>query len=53
MFSLLSALLVRLSGILDEPWVQSTQFLRNVRFIATKCNNHALMSFVLSNSAGY
>ena len=32
MFSMLRALLLRLSGLLDERWVQSTQFFRMVRF---------------------
>ena len=43
-------LLVRLSGMLDEPWVQSTRFLRKVRIIAAKFNNHALTFFGLSGS---
>ena len=34
MFSILRTLLVRLSGMLDEPWVQSIRYLRKVGFIA-------------------
>ena len=49
-FSLSRTLSVRLSGMLDEPWVHSTRFLSKVRFIAIKCINHVLMSFGLSNS---
>ena len=49
-FSMLKALLVRLSGMLDEPWVQSTRLLRKVRFLATKFSNHVLMSSRLTNS---
>ena len=33
LFSMLRTLLVRLSGMLDEPWVQSTRYLRKVGFI--------------------
>ena len=50
-FSMLSTLLVRLSGMLDGPVVQSTRFLREVRIIAMKFNNHALMSFGFSGSS--
>ena len=38
MFSMLRTLLVRLSGMLDEPWVQSTRYLRKVGFIAGMFN---------------
>ena len=48
MFSMLRKLLVRLSGMLDEPWVQSTRYLRNVGFIAGMFNSHVPMWFVLS-----
>ena len=51
--SMLRTFLVCLSAMLDEPWVQSTQFLRKVRFIVTKCKNHVLMSFGLSNSCAF
>ena len=50
MLSMLRTQLVHLSGMLHEPWVQSTQFLRNLRIIATKFNNHVLMSCGLSGS---
>ena len=36
LFSMLRTLLVRLSGMLDEPWVQSTRHLRKVGFIVGK-----------------
>ena len=48
MFSMLSTLLVRLSGMLDEPWVQSTRYLRKVGFIAGMFNSHVPMWFGLS-----
>ena len=48
MFSMLRTLLVCLSGVLGEPWLQSNGFLRKARVIATKFNNHVLMSFGLS-----
>ena len=38
MFSMLRTLLVRLSGMLDEPWMQSTRYLRKVGFIAGMFN---------------
>ena len=50
MFSMLRTLLVRLSGMLDEPWVQSTRYLRKVGFIAGMFNNHVSMWFSLSYS---
>ena len=40
MFSMLRTLLVRLSGMLDEPWVQSTRYLRKVGFNAGMFNSH-------------
>ena len=48
MFSMLRTLLVRLSGMLDEPWVQSTRYLRKVGFIAGMFNSHVPMWFGLS-----
>ena len=33
MFSMLRALLLRLNGLLDERWVQSTQYFRKVRMV--------------------
>ena len=39
MFSMLRTLLVRLSGMLDEPWVQSTRYLRKVGFITEVFND--------------
>ena len=48
MFSMLRTLLVRLSGMLDEPWVQSTRLLQKVGFIAGMFNGHAPMWFGLS-----
>ena len=36
MYSMLRTLLVRLSGMFDEPWVQSTRYLRKVGFIVGK-----------------
>ena len=53
MFSMLRTLLVRLSIMLDEPWVQSTQYLRKVRFIgfiAAMFNSHVPMYLELSGS---
>ena len=48
MFSMLMTLLIRLSGMLDEHWVQSTRYLRKVGFIAGMFSGHAPMWFVLS-----
>ena len=48
MFSMLRTLLVRLSGMLDEPWVQSTRYLLKVGFIAGMFNSHVPMWFGLS-----
>ena len=48
MFSMLRTLPVRLSGMLDEPWVQSTRYLRKVGFIAGMFNSHVPMWFRLS-----
>ena len=48
MFSMLRTLLVRLSGMLDEPWVQSTRYLRKVGFIAGIFNRRLSMWFSLS-----
>ena len=50
MFSMSRTLLVRFSGMLDEPWVQWTQLLRKIMFFATKFINHVLMSFGLNGS---
>ena len=50
MFSMLRTLLVRLSGMLDEPWVQSTRYLRKVGFVAGMFNSHMSMSLGLSGS---
>ena len=50
MFSMLRTLLVRLSGMLDEPSVQSTRYLQKVGFIAGIFNSHVSMWFVLSCS---
>ena len=47
-FSMLRTLLVRLSGMLDEPWVQSTRYLRKVGFFAAMFNSHVSMSLGLS-----
>ena len=49
-FSMLRTLLVRLSGKLDESWVQSTRYLRKVRFIAAMYNSHVSMYSGLSGS---
>ena len=49
-FSLLRSLLVRLSVMLDAPWVQSTRYLRKVGFTAVMFNNHVSMCFGLSGS---
>ena len=48
MFSMLKTLLVRLSGMLDEPWVKSTGYLRKVGFIPGMFNSHVRMWFGLS-----
>ena len=48
MFSMLRTLLVRLSGMLDELWVQSTRYLRKVGFIAGMFNSQVPMWFGLS-----
>ena len=48
MFSMLRTLLVRLSGMLDEPWVQSTRFLRKVGFTAGMFNSHVPLCVGLS-----
>ena len=50
MFSMLRTLLVRLSGKLDEPWVQSTRYLRKVRFIVVMLNSYVSNFFWLSSS---
>ena len=50
MYFMLTTLLVHVSGMLDEPWVQSTQLLRKVRFTDTKSIDQVLMSVGLSNS---
>ena len=48
MFLMLRTLLVGLSGMLDEPWVQSARCLRKVGFIAGIFNSHVAMWFGLS-----
>ena len=50
MFSMLRTLLVRLSGMLDESWVQSTRYLRKVGFIAGMFISHVSICFGLSGS---
>ena len=50
MFLMLGTLLVRLSGMLDEPRVQSTRYFRKVGFIAWMSNSHVSMCFGLSGS---
>ena len=51
MFSMLRTLLVRLSGMFDEPWVQSTRYLRKeVGFIVVMFNIYVSFSRGLSNS---
>ena len=50
MFSMLTTLLVCLSGMLVELWVQLTQFLRKVGFIAAMFNSHLSLSLGLSGS---
>ena len=50
MFSMLRTLLVHLSAMLDEPWVQSTRYLRKLGFIAGMFNSHMSMSLGLSGS---
>ena len=50
MFSVLRTLLVRLSGMLDEPREQSTRLLRKVGFLAMKFISHVLMSLGLSGN---
>ena len=50
MFSMLRTLLVRLSGMFDEPWGQSTRYFRKVGFIAGMFRSHVSMCFGLSGS---
>ena len=50
MFSMLRTLLIRLYGMLDEPWVQSSPVLRKVTFITTKFDNHVLIIRGLSSN---
>ena len=50
MFSMLRTLLVRLSGMLDEPRVQSTRYLRKVGLVAGMFNSHVPMWFGLSSN---
>ena len=50
MFSMLRTLLVRLSGMLDESWVQSTRYMRKVGFIAGMFISHVSICFGLSGS---
>ena len=45
LFSMLRTLLIRLSGMLDAPWVQSSRYLRKVGFIAGMFN--ICVSFVI------
>ena len=49
-FLMLRTLLVRLSGILDEPWVQLTRYLRKVGFTAGKFNSHVSICFGLNGN---
>ena len=49
MFAMLRTLLVRLSGMLDEPWVQSTRYLRKVGFIVVMFSSHVVIPFGLSS----
>ena len=50
MFSMLRTLLVRLSGMLDEFWVQLTRCLQKVGFIAGMFISHVSICFGLSGS---
>ena len=50
MFSMLRTLVVRLSGMLDEPWVQSFRYLRKVRFLVVMFNSYVSTSLGLSSS---
>ena len=50
MFSMLRTLLVRLFGMLDEPWVQSTRYLRKVGFIVVIYKSHLSIYLGLSSS---
>ena len=50
MFSLLMTLLVRLSGMFDKPWVQSTRYLRKVGFLVVMFNSYVSISLGLSSS---
>ena len=50
LFSLLSTLLVRLSGMSEEPWVQSSRYLRKVGFFGVMFNIHVSISLGLSSS---
>ena len=48
MFSMLKTLVVRVSGMLDEPWVQSTRYSEKVGFIAAIFNSYVSKSRGLS-----
>ena len=50
MFSMLRTLSLRHSGMLDEPWVKSTRYLRKVGFIVVMFNSHVSISLGLSGS---
>ena len=50
MFSMLRTLLIRIAGMLDESWVQSTRLFRKVRFVAMMFNSYVSMYFGLSGS---
>ena len=50
MFSMLRTLLVRLSGMLHEPWVQSIRYLRKVGFLVMMFNSYVSTSLWLSSS---
>ena len=50
MLSMMRSQLVHLSGMLDEPWVQSTRYLRKVGFIAAMFNSLVSMFLGFSGS---
>ena len=50
MFSMLRTLLVRLSVMLDEPWVQSTRYLRKVGLLVVMFTSYVSISLGLSSS---
>ena len=53
MFSMLKTLLVRLSGMLDEPCVESTRYLRKVGFIVVIFNSYVSISLGLSTGCEF